>query len=364
MIELEISLIRLDGGTQPRSELNIETVNDYAEAMKAGAIFPAVTIFFNGTDYWLADGFHRIAASKKICLIVVSVEVLQGDRRDAILYSTGVNATHGLRRSNEDKRRVVRTLLQDPEWSQWSDRKIAKTCGVSNRFVGNIRRELGVNGSHPTTSKRNTDDVIKVQKTAQHVESPEEQRSLTEPNQELTIPLRLIDSEISSHENDELLEYVDVDAITLPDDAEEDINQNLETQKSFSVGDRIRIIRREQGPDKKWTGKIAKIWEITDGGWLRVNVEGHKGVKFTLHPDWVVPFEKSEMTEQNKAATLSDSGSLEPEQAIQISISLIIEGELVQVEGVVHEVDVHYIHQGVARTARVPANHVVVAKSL
>lgn len=29
---------------------------------------------------------------------------------------------HEMRRTNEDKRRAVRVLLEDAEWSQWSDR--------------------------------------------------------------------------------------------------------------------------------------------------------------------------------------------------------------------------------------------------
>jgi hypothetical protein len=42
----------------------------------------------------------------------------------------------------------VEALLRDDEWTQWSDRKIAWHCGVSNRFVGDVRRELAsVDGS-------------------------------------------------------------------------------------------------------------------------------------------------------------------------------------------------------------------------
>lgn len=55
----------------------------------------------------------------------------------------------------------------------------------------------------------------------------------------------------------------------------------------FKVGDRIRILRRQEGEDK-WSGKTAWIWEVTPDGRLRVDVEGHKGVKFTLKPEWVI----------------------------------------------------------------------------
>ncbi len=72
----------------------------------------------------------------------IAVEVRQGTQRDAVLYSCGANATHGLRRTNADKRRAVLRLLEDSEWSQWSDREIARQCGVSNRFVSNLRKSI------------------------------------------------------------------------------------------------------------------------------------------------------------------------------------------------------------------------------
>lgn len=56
---LDLDLIRIDGGTQSRVELNQETVAEYCEAYKAGANMPPVIVFYDGTDRWLADGFHR-----------------------------------------------------------------------------------------------------------------------------------------------------------------------------------------------------------------------------------------------------------------------------------------------------------------
>jgi transposase-like protein len=77
-----------------------------------------------------------------------------GPRRDAIVHAAGANADHGLRRTNADKRRAVETLLRDGEWSQWSDREIARRCQVSAPLVGNIRRELSVNGLQIETTRK------------------------------------------------------------------------------------------------------------------------------------------------------------------------------------------------------------------
>lgn len=139
---LNIDRIRIDGGTQSRVQLNQDTVDEYAEAYKAGASFPAVIVFFDGTDRWLADGFHRYFGAKKAGLEKIFEEVIPGTQRDAVLYSLKANATHGLKRTNADKRKAVEMLLNDPEWSTWSDNKIAQAAGVSHTFVAERRKAI------------------------------------------------------------------------------------------------------------------------------------------------------------------------------------------------------------------------------
>ncbi len=139
---LDISLVRTDGGTQPRAALNLEMIDEYSEVMNEGKEFPPVTVFYDGNTYWLADGFHRLEAAKKISSPTIPVDVRQGTRREAILCSVGANATHGLRRSNADKRRSVLMLLNDFEWSKWSNIQIAKQCGVDEGLVRKLKAQL------------------------------------------------------------------------------------------------------------------------------------------------------------------------------------------------------------------------------
>ncbi len=44
-------------------------------------------------------------------------------------------------------------MLADKEWSQWSDREIARRCGVSHDFVSRNRIILSFNDSMNTTRK-------------------------------------------------------------------------------------------------------------------------------------------------------------------------------------------------------------------
>jgi len=77
--------------------------------------------------------------------------VRQGGLRDAILHSASANATHGLRRTNDDKRRAVLMLLQDEEWGKWTAREIARCCAVSHDFVSRLRGSLSSDDSEPAS---------------------------------------------------------------------------------------------------------------------------------------------------------------------------------------------------------------------
>ena len=103
--------------------------------------FPPLTVFHDGKVYWLADGFHRHYAATSIGSRDIACIVKPGGLRDAILHSCQANAVHGLRRSDEDKRRAVKVLLADREWATWSDREIARRCQVSHTLVSRIREE-------------------------------------------------------------------------------------------------------------------------------------------------------------------------------------------------------------------------------
>lgn len=140
---IEIAKIRTDGGTQSRAEISQETVSEYAEAMRdPETVFPPAIVYYDGREYWLADGFHRVEAWREVGRVEIPAEVRQGDRRQAILHSCAANSAHGLRRTNADKKRAIWTLLEDPEWSQWSDREIARRVRVHHGTVAKYREEI------------------------------------------------------------------------------------------------------------------------------------------------------------------------------------------------------------------------------
>ena len=146
---IPLERIKTDGGTQMRATLDPDTVQEYLDAMQpvGWGDFPAVVVYYDGKDHWLADGFHRVEAYRLAAANLdqpanVPADVRSGTRRDAILHAAGANASHGLRRTNADKRRAVETLLRDDDWRHWSNREIARRCAVAESSVRNIRNEL------------------------------------------------------------------------------------------------------------------------------------------------------------------------------------------------------------------------------
>lgn len=139
-MKIKLSQLNTTAGTQTREHLSDETVNDYAERMAEGDTFPPVTVFHDGTDHFLADGFHRVAAAQKLSHKQIDAAIVAGSRLTALEFSLGANINHGLRRTNKDKRNAVHIAFA--EFEEYTDRAIAKLCGVSHKFVSNTRHEM------------------------------------------------------------------------------------------------------------------------------------------------------------------------------------------------------------------------------
>ena len=137
---LKFSQIRIDGGTQMRVSINQDKVAEYAEKMREEETFPPIKATFDGTVYWLYNGFHRYFAAQAAGATTIEVEYKPGTMEDAQDLALSANHDNGLPRSNEDKRKSVETAISMERHANKSDRDIAKLCKVSVSFVGAVRR--------------------------------------------------------------------------------------------------------------------------------------------------------------------------------------------------------------------------------
>lgn len=137
-----IEHVVLDERCQARASLSQEVVQEYAERYREGVDMPAVDVWAVGGLYYLVDGFHRVAAMTLAGESFASVQVVgSGTIDDAVWRAMAANATHGLRRSSEDKRRAVAIACNSGIGQEQSSREIAAHVGVSHWLVQQCRAE-------------------------------------------------------------------------------------------------------------------------------------------------------------------------------------------------------------------------------
>jgi hypothetical protein len=140
-MKIKLSLIDLTSPTQSRVNTCEETVQEYTGVLEDGGEFPPVDLFFNGEAAFIGDGWQRVYAHKRVGREEIQATMRQGGLREAVLFAASANSTHGLKRSNADKRKALQILLDDPEWSTWSETAIAAHCGVSRKLLSSMRNE-------------------------------------------------------------------------------------------------------------------------------------------------------------------------------------------------------------------------------
>ena len=73
---MQISAIRLD--FQPPENLVEETVQTYVDQLRRGERLNPLRVRFDGTNYFLEDGFHRLEAARRMKCKTVEVEIFPG----------------------------------------------------------------------------------------------------------------------------------------------------------------------------------------------------------------------------------------------------------------------------------------------
>ena len=195
--KLKLTEIATDAGTQVRAALNQTTVAEYAEALAAGAKFPPIVVFCDGTRHLAADGFHRIQAAQRIGAKQIECDLHNGSKTDALRFALGCNAHHGLRRTNADKRHAV--VLALSEFPKLSDVAISDLCLVGRELVAEIRKlQIPANQGNQTSQVVDSDNLTRIGKDgkAYRLPPPPMQRSAP-PSQVLDgtgwpIPTQLI----------------------------------------------------------------------------------------------------------------------------------------------------------------------------
>ena len=139
---LLISAIRRDGQTQHRVAIDPSIIAEYASLMREGVSFPPVRVWWDGSDYWLSDGFQRVSAAEIAGRTQIAAKVLHGTLSDAQWDSYAANAAHGSRHSWAETQIVIRLALKHSNSAAMSNVQIAKHLHLSEATVRRGRKTL------------------------------------------------------------------------------------------------------------------------------------------------------------------------------------------------------------------------------
>lgn len=173
------------------SGTNVDTVAEYAEAMKAGAKFPAVTVYEiideeGAEEHLLVGGIHRVAAAVSAGVEKILACVVKGTRTQATLAAVGENATHGRRRSRADVREAIRLALGKGGMWKASNREVAEACMTTHPTVAEVKKEMV---EEAREAKRKEDEKKRKAKEAKkeaEADAPESEEAERKPEPEAT----------------------------------------------------------------------------------------------------------------------------------------------------------------------------------
>ncbi len=96
----------------------------------------SLSVCFDGANYWLFDGYHRLEAMKRLGFNACKVKVYRGTRRDAL--QRYINDKLKSTESNVFKS-CIRLLAEDAKWSVLDSQNLSKIFDRNIVFFENIK---------------------------------------------------------------------------------------------------------------------------------------------------------------------------------------------------------------------------------
>ena len=241
-------------------ELDLQKVAEYADDMreygeedwqKHWNEMPVIT-----EDDHLWSGFHTIAAAIEAFGDdrVIECRVEGKNRKDAFFLATGTNVSHGLRRTNADKRKAVLRWLEDEEGKQWTNSYIAKKCFVGLQTVTNIEKSLSNldsdNYERPTRrkyiNKWGQEEWMETAETGKRTDlepKPTGQKTFIDIDKvnESEFDFEEEPEEYLPDDFEEKLEETDTDSV-IEDESEEEIEEEIEPEPTTTPEKTLDLI--------------------------------------------------------------------------------------------------------------------------
>lgn len=156
-----IGIVLSDATAWPREALDMDRVAEFAELYAADGLtaLPALSVIRVAEGYLLTDGWHRLAALKRMGATEVPIAEFDAQGRDAyqVAYDEGLRtaARQSLPLTRAEKEAAINRLLVA---GGRTDRQIAALVGVAHTTVGRVRgrsqpsESAGIEGFRPSPS--------------------------------------------------------------------------------------------------------------------------------------------------------------------------------------------------------------------
>ena len=140
-----MTMLRLDDISSQHS-INIRERLDKAVVehyMEVFDLLPPIVVF--GSENFLGDGFHRVAAAERLKREVIAADRQPGTRKDAEDYAVTANAQRGIPLKKAERDAGIKRLLAHG----WTQQRIADAMGISQQSITNIGNALALRGEQP-----------------------------------------------------------------------------------------------------------------------------------------------------------------------------------------------------------------------
>ena len=257
---IPISKIKLDAGTQQRP-IDPDVLAEYVALMKDGTKFPPINLMFDGEHYYITDGFHRVETLRTLKKKDVQANVAKGTQTEAIWMSYAANKSHGLPRQKGVVKRIIESILCNPEWSKRPQTDIAKHVGVTRGYVSQIKSSLSAEQKKGVTTNTllRADTVVVKSKSGKEYEQPVQKTDAT-PSEEPTEKERA-----TSPKKSKATEPVpkDADGLPIPEHLRERFEQAAELLSYANVLSKLK-------------GEISSIAKDHAMAWGFYNLNGFR----------------------------------------------------------------------------------------
>lgn len=256
---IKLQKIRLDGGTQPRKEIDELLVQHYTEVLLEGKDkFPPIDLWFDGKAYWPSDGFHRFHAHKRAGFLDIEAIINQGTKRDAFMACLKANSKHGKPRTPDERRYVVQMALEDIELGEKTEAFIAELCDVSLSTVGRVKKALKLKKTTIVDKNGRRVDVSKSGRPSAPPPPPPPEYTEDDKMHELALEQIAL-----TEENTKLKDMLAIKTLPVSEEARTEVQETIESLREEVKGLEFKLRTMTQSRNEFQSKNAEMIKQLT-----------------------------------------------------------------------------------------------------